>query len=69
MVACAYCEQPLICEGCNAEYRPAGPEDYSALSWSEQPILCPACGAPLICKWCKTPYDGRPLDEESEGIE
>ena len=65
MVACAFCEQPLECDACRAAYRPTRPEDYAQLSWVEQPILCPACGAVLVCRWCKTPYDGR--DAEDQG--
>ena len=35
MVACAYCEQPLICDGCQADYRPPSQEHYEALSRRE----------------------------------
>ena len=29
MVPCAYCERPLECDACGAEYRPADPEAWS----------------------------------------
>jgi hypothetical protein len=65
MVACAYCERPLICDGCQAEYTPPSPELYEALSEAEEVILCPVCEQVLVCHWCKTPYDGG-ADEEGE---
>jgi hypothetical protein len=58
MVPCAYCERPLICDGCRAEYRPPDQEQYDALSRPEVPVACPECEALLVCHWCKTPYDG-----------
>jgi hypothetical protein len=58
MVACAYCDRVLICDACQAEYRPADQEQYEALSRSEDIILCPECESMLVCHWCKTPYDG-----------
>ncbi len=58
MVACAYCERPLICDGCQKEYVPPTPEAYEALSTVEEAILCPDCEEVLVCHWCKTPYDG-----------
>jgi hypothetical protein len=68
MLECAYCDKPLICDSCGAEFRPAGPDEYSALSRSEQPVQCPDCSEILVCKWCKTPYDGREAVEESERL-
>ena len=65
MVACAYCERPLICDACQAEYTPPTAEHYEALSEAEEIILCPACEQVLVCHWCKTPYDGG-ADEEGE---
>jgi hypothetical protein len=58
MVSCAYCERPLVCDGCGAPYNPPSPEQYEALSRPEVPIVCPECDAVLVCHWCKTPYDG-----------
>ena len=58
MVPCAYCERPLICDGCQAEYRPPDPDQYEALSRPEAPVYCPECEAVIVCHWCKTPYDG-----------
>lgn len=55
---CAYCERPLICESCDAEYCPPDPEQYQALSRAETPIVCPGCQEILVCHWCKSPYDG-----------
>ncbi len=63
MVSCAYCERPLICDGCQAEYVPSSAEQYQALSRPEVAIACPSCGAVLVCHWCKTPYDGGGGDE------
>jgi hypothetical protein len=57
MVACAYCEQPLICDGCQAEYVAHTQEQYEALSRREDAVTCPECEQVLVCHWCKTPYD------------
>lgn len=67
MVPCAYCERPLVCDGCQAEYRPPSPEAYEALSRPETTLLCPECEVVLVCHWCKTPYDGTTEDEASDG--
>jgi hypothetical protein len=64
MVPCAYCEKPLECDACRAEFRPADPEIYRQLSWPEQPVACPGCGQVLVCRWCKAPYDGQVADAE-----
>jgi uncharacterized CHY-type Zn-finger protein len=64
MLECAYCERPLACDACGADFQPANPDEYGALSRAEQPIACPACGQILVCKWCKTPYDGQTENEE-----
>ena len=63
MFACAYCERPLTCDLCRAEYVPPSAEHFAALSRAEDVILCPACEAVLVCRWCKTPYDGTGRDE------
>ncbi len=63
MVELAYCEKPLICDDCRAEYVPPSPDHYLALSQPEIPLTCPQCGAVLVCHWCKTPYDGNPGGE------
>jgi hypothetical protein len=60
---CAFCERALICDACQVAYAPATPEDYSAMSWGDEPVTCPACGEGLVCHWCKTPYDGRSQEE------
>ena len=65
MIRCAYCEKPLLCDGCRAEYVPPTEEHYRALSQPDLPLSCPQCGEVLICHWCKTPYDGVP-DEETD---
>jgi DNA-directed RNA polymerase subunit RPC12/RpoP len=57
-MTCAYCERPLICEACGAEYRPPTPEHYQALSQVDTPVACPECEAILVCRWCKASYDG-----------
>jgi hypothetical protein len=66
MVACAYCEQTLICDGCQAEYLPSSQEAYEALSRREDVVTCPQCEQVLVCHWCKTPYDGTVEDEGRE---
>lgn len=67
MVPCAYCERPLTCESCRAEYVPPTPEHYEALSRPEVVLSCPACGATLVCHWCKSAYDGIAGFEEELG--
>jgi hypothetical protein len=67
MTPCAYCERPLICDGCQAEYNPPTREHYEALSRPEVSVNCTECGAVLVCHWCKTPYAG--VDEESDESE
>jgi hypothetical protein len=66
MVTCAYCERTLVCDACQAEYRPPTPEAYEALSRTEAILLCPECEAVLVCHWCKTPYDGESADEDRD---
>jgi hypothetical protein len=66
MVNCAYCERPLICDNCQAEYTPPDPESYEALSRTEVTLLCPECETVLVCHWCKTAYDGAAGDQEGE---
>ncbi len=58
MVPCAYCDRPLTCAACRAEYAPRSQAHYEALSRPEVPVECPGCGAVLVCHWCRTPYDG-----------
>jgi hypothetical protein len=62
MVNCAYCEKPLTCDQCRADYVPPTQEQYQALGQPDVLLTCPECGAVLVCHWCKTPYDG--LSEE-----
>ena len=63
---CAYCERPLICESCQAEFRPLDPDAYQDLSTRSAAVACPACGAVLVCHWCKTPYDGSGSEEAED---
>ena len=63
---CAFCERPLICDGCGIEYQPADLEQYRARSMGEAQVLCRGCGQPLVCHWCKTPYDGSTDADEGE---
>lgn len=65
---CAYCERPLVCDSCQAEFHPPTPVEYEAMSEVEEEILCPACGETLVCHWCKTAYDGS-AEDESEGAQ
>jgi hypothetical protein len=58
MVNCAYCENPLVCDNCRAEYVPPSEAHYLALSQPDTPLNCIECGETLVCHWCKTPYDG-----------
>jgi hypothetical protein len=62
MTPCAYCDRPLTCDACQTEYVPPSLEHYEALSRPEVALICPECGAGLVCRWCKTPYDGVPDD-------
>ncbi|QEH33102.1 hypothetical protein OJF2_15990 [Aquisphaera giovannonii] len=66
MIDCAYCERPLLCDGCGTPFVPSSPEEYQALSWRDTPIRCPGCGMLLVCRWCKSPYDGRDGQPEGE---
>jgi RNase P subunit RPR2 len=66
MIDCAYCDHPLICEGCGAPYVPPSPEHYQALSQPDVAIACTECGVILVCHWCKYRYDGLE-GEEDEG--
>ncbi len=67
MVACAYCDHPLVCEGCGEIYVPPSEAFYQALSRPEVPITCNTCGAVLTCHWCKTPYDGLASESDDNG--
>ena len=58
MIRCAYCDRPLLCEACGAEYLPPTEEHYRALSQPDMLLTCQACGEVLVCHWCKTPYGG-----------
>lgn len=64
---CTYCERPLLCEACGAEYEPPDLRAYEDLSRPDVALFCPGCEAPLICHWCRTPYDG--LAEEADGAD
>ncbi len=65
MIDCAYCQNPLVCDACQAEYLPPDLDTYRALSWTETVLKCSSCGEVLVCHWCKTPYEGNaePGDE------
>jgi hypothetical protein len=65
MIDCTFCERPLICDRCQAQYAPATLAEYKALSRSELSVKCSSCKSVLICRWCKTPYDGF-VDGEAE---
>ena len=65
MIACAYCDRPLICDRCQVEYLPPSQEQYEALSHREDAVICPGCNQVLVCHWCKSPYGGVP-DAEAE---
>ena len=41
MVTCAYCERPLICEACGADYLPPSAEAYQALSRPDAAVDLP----------------------------
>ena len=60
---CAYCERPLVCESCGANYVPPDPEAYRAIATPGVEVRCPACGEVLVCHWCGTPYVGEDEDE------
>ncbi len=63
MVVCAYCDKPLTCDTCRADYVPPTQDHYQALSHSDVLLACTECGAVLVCHWCKMPYDGLSEDE------
>lgn len=63
MLDCAYCERPLICDACGAEFVPSDAGTYQALSQPDYVVCCSSCGELLVCKWCKTPYDGRQVGD------
>jgi hypothetical protein len=67
MVPCAYCERPLICDHCRAEYVPPSQAHYLALSQPETLLTCVQCGDVLVCHWCKTPYEGVPEGTDDPG--
>ena len=66
MVPCAYCERPLICESCGADYEPPDEESYARLGQTEETVICPKCEEVLVCKWCKTEYDGPDAGDEGK---
>ena len=66
MVDCAYCQKPLTCETCQADYEPTSREAYEAFMRPEVSVICPNCEAILVCHWCKTPYDGTSQDEADD---
>jgi hypothetical protein len=59
MIACAYCERPLLCDACQIPYMPPTQAHYEALSQQDMALDCPECGAALVCHWCKTAYDAQ----------
>jgi hypothetical protein len=63
MIACVYCQNPLICEACQTEYAPPTREAYEALMRIEVPVICPECEAIVVCHWCKTAYNGSGEEE------
>ena len=65
MVACAYCERPLICDSCQDPYAPPRRSNTKRSPGPRIVITCPRCGQVLVCHWCKTPYDGE-AEEETE---
>ncbi len=66
MIACSYCDRPLLCAECQAEYVPPSQAHYEALSRPEVRLECPACEAVLVCHWCKAAYDGL-ADQDDAG--
>ncbi|WP_165219026.1 hypothetical protein [Aquisphaera insulae] len=64
MFDCAYCERPLLCGDCGVPFVPATPEEYEALFRRDVPVACRGCRKVLVCRWCRTPYDGREGDSD-----
>jgi hypothetical protein len=64
MPFCAFCDKPLICDACNADFQPASEDQYHDLHSTDRPVFCPECEQLLICHWCKTPYDGKSSTDE-----
>ena len=69
MIPCVYCDRPLDCLACRENYRPPGQAQYDALSRPEVPLSCSACGTPLVCHWCRTPYDGGGGEDEGDDFD
>jgi len=65
---CAFCENPLICEACGAEFVATTPELYDAISRCDETVPCPACEALLVCHWCKTPYGADPQGDHDKEL-
>ncbi len=57
-MTCVYCDRPLDCLACGEVYHPPSQAHYEAMSRPEVPLACSSCGASLVCRWCRTPYDG-----------
>jgi hypothetical protein len=66
---CAYCERPLMCARCEAEYVPPTAEAYAAVQACDLPVVCPECEEILVCRWCGTAYDGQSEAEEERAAE
>lgn len=63
---CAFCDSPLVCDRCGAEYEPNTPEEYEAIQSREQLVFCRHCEQPLACVWCKTAYE--PVADDVEDV-
>ena len=66
---CVYCDRPLDCQACGETYTPPGPAEYAAMSRPEVPVICPVCGSTLVCRWCRTPYDGRGDEDDADAFD
>jgi hypothetical protein len=60
---CCFCDEPLRCKACGADYEPPSARAHEALYEPETAILCPACRRLLVCRSCRFAY-GEPTDDD-----
>lgn len=47
---CSFCEQPLVCKGCNRPFRPRLGETHQGAYQPDTIVSCPECQKTLACK-------------------
>jgi hypothetical protein len=63
-VKCSFCERPLVCKACGADFEPPDARAHRAVYQADTVVPCATCERTLVCKWCSFVY-GDP-DEEDE---